>query len=302
VRPLVLTLLLSIAALPAEAQTHGGVSEGFTAGSGPYIGNSLSAGISQGIFDVDAGYDFGSDKDLVLFHSLWASVGVWPVYGLRFRVDGSFGPRTSTTSTDRGFFSLGSAGVGATITWHPGHSGHVRPYFEVGASYDEFNIAQSRDPPATDTIVDATFSQEAIRGTVGLDVNDTALRLGASKFFYSADASAVDLPPGIGGGPSTLGAVSGALPTRAEDWNVRGSVRQVFGGGGDWSAQVGLSYGPYLDDDGSIAALSLRLSHDLSRALSANLGVTGQMETLAQTAGTSTRLGLFATVGLSVHF
>jgi hypothetical protein len=301
VRSLELALGLSLAALPAVAETHGSISESFTAGSGPYIGNSLSAGLSSGIVDVDLGYDFGSDQDLVLYHSLWGSVGVWPVKSVRLLIEGSFGPRSSSTTLDRGFFSLGSGGVAGSVLWHPGRSGEVRPYLELGGSYDRYDISEAGADSLQD-VVDANFSQETIRATAGLDVSDTALRFGASKFFYSADAGALNLPPGVGAGPAGVGAVSGALPTRAEDWNVRGSVRQQFGEHRDWDAQIGLSYGSYVDGDGSIVALSLRVGHDLSRTLRAHMGLTGQVESFGQNAGADTQPGVFANAGISVKF
>src|SRR3954469_9163892 len=121
-KTIVAAAVLSLA-LPALAETKGSVGESFTAGTGPFIGNSLTAGLSPGPVDLDLGYDFGSDEDLVLYHELWGSVGFWPGSGFRLSVEGSFGPRTSSTTADRGFFSLGSQGVGGTVSFHPGHRG-----------------------------------------------------------------------------------------------------------------------------------------------------------------------------------
>jgi len=91
--------VLTLAALPAAAASKGSFSEVFTAGSGPYLGNSLSAGVSPGpAVDLDLGYDFGTDQDLVLFHSLWGSLGLWPMEGIRISLDGDFGPKVSSDS------------------------------------------------------------------------------------------------------------------------------------------------------------------------------------------------------------
>jgi hypothetical protein len=240
----VLALALLAAALPAAADTHGSVSESFTAGSGPYIGNSLSAGVSPGPVDLDVGYDFGSDQDLVLYHSIWGSVGWWPVNGFRILIDGEFGPRTSTNSADRGFFSFESKGFGGSLLYHPGRSGEVRPYLEIGGSYDRYTVGQSDvtggDPSA---VFNGNFDETSVRGTVGVDVQDTQLRFNAAKNFYSEDTGALNLPPGVGAGPSGIGATTGALPTRAQDWTIRGSVRQRFGNHNDSDVLVSASFG-----------------------------------------------------------
>ena len=296
-KALVLALALSLAALPAAADApRGSISESFTAGSGPYLGNSLSAGISPGPVDLDVGYDFGSDQDLVLYHSIWGSVGYWPVNGFRILIDGEFGPRTSTNSADRGFFSFESRGFGGSLLFHPGRSGEVRPYLEIGGSIDRYSIAQS-DPATPDVpAVNAIFDERSVRGTAGVDIQDTQLRLGGAKNFYSQDAGALNLPPGVGAGPSGIGAITGALPTRAQDWNLRGSVRQRFGEGSD--VLVSASYGSYVDGEGEIVAASLRLGHDLTKSLNAHVGVTAQSDDVEG----DSQFGVFGNVGLSFKF
>jgi hypothetical protein len=295
-----LVFALSLAALPAAAVTRGSVSESFTAGSGPFVGNSITAGVSPGILDLDVGYDFGSDTDFALYHEIWASLGVWPGNGWRLSVDGSFGPRTSSTSPDRGYFSLGSVGVGGTISWHPGHSGEVRPYLEIGASYDQFDVSEAA-ASSLSNVVNASFSQTGLRGTVGLDVKDTALRFGGTRYWNGEDAGAVNLPPGVGGGPSGIGAISGALPTRAEDWYVHGSVRQTFAGR-DWDVQLTGSHGSYVDSDGTISAVNLRLGHRFGSVVRGHLGVTGQVENFSEALGGQTRTSVFANVGVTLVF
>jgi hypothetical protein len=297
-KALVLALALSAAALPAVADTRGSISESFTAGSGPYIGNSLSAGVSPGPVDLDAGYDFGSDQDLVLYHSIWGSFGYWPVNGFRILIDGELGPRTSTNSTDRGFFSFESRGFGGSLLWHPGRNGEIRPYLEVGGSIDRYEVQQSDPTTPGSAAVDANFDQSAVRGTIGVDVQDTQLRLGGAKYFYSEDAGALNLPPGVGAGPSGIGAITGALPTRAQDWNVRGSVRQRFGEGGSSDVLVSASYGSYVDGEGEIVAGSLRLGHDLTKHLNAHIGVTAQSDNVEG----DSQFGVFGNAGLTFKF
>jgi hypothetical protein len=296
-----LLLALSLAALPAVAETRGSVSESFTGGSGPFVGNSIAAGVSPGIVDLDVGYDFGSDTDFALYHEIWGSVGVWPGGGVRLSIDGSFGPRTSSTSPDRGYFSLGSAGVGGTVSFHPGRSGEVRPYLEIGASYDRFDVSEAA-PSSLSNVVNVSFSQTGLRGTAGIDVKDTSLRFGGTKYWNGEDAGAVNLPPGVGGGPSGIGAISGALPTRAEDWYVRASVRQAFGGYRDWDVQLTGSHGSYVDGDGDITAVNLRLGHRFSRVVRAHLGVTGQVESFSPALGGNTRTSAFVNVGITLVF
>lgn len=293
---LVTCALLGAAAWPASAASRGSFSEALTAGSGPYIGNSLSAGFSPGPIDVDVGYDFGSDEDLVLFHSLWGSLGVWPVEGLKLAVDGDFGPKVSSDSPSRGHYAVSSGGVGGSILWHPGRGGESRPFLQVGAGFEHLDVEGGTTPGGAGA-VNAAFDQTSISGTFGVDVSDTSLRFGASKFFYSEDAGALRLPPGIGGGPLGLGAVQGVLPTRAENWNVRASLRQRFGDRGAWDAQVRFTYAPYVDSAGSVTALNVRLGKDLTRNLRAFVGVTGQVEDLA-----SSTFGLFGSAGVSVLF
>lgn len=46
---------------------------------------------------------------------------------------------------------------------------------------------------------------------------------------------------------------------------MHGSVRQDFGSHYDWDVLTGLSYGSYLDGDGSIVAVSARLGRELPR-------------------------------------
>jgi hypothetical protein len=294
----VLALALLAAALPAAADTHGSVSESFTAGSGPYIGNSLSAGVSPGPVDLDLGYDFGSDQDLTLYHSIWGSVGWWPVNGFRILIDGEFGPRTSTNSADRGFFSFESRGVGGSLLYHPGRSGEVRPYFELGGSFDRYQIAQSDPARPDDPAVSALFDETSVRGTVGVDVQDTQLRFNAAKNFFSQDAGALNLPPGVGAGPSGIGATTGALPTRAQDWTIRGSVRQRFGDHNDSDVLVSASYGSYVDGEGEIAAASVRLGHDLTRSLNAHIGITVQSDSVEG----DSQLGVFGNAGITLKF
>jgi hypothetical protein len=289
-------VVIALAALPAAAASRGSMSEAMTAGSGPYIGNSLSAGVSPGPLDLDLGYDFGSDENLVLYHSLWGSLGVWPFQGVRISFDGDFGPKVSSDSPDRGHYALSSAGGGASISYHPGRSGEVRPYLQIGGGVEHLEVEGSQTPGATNP-VNAAFDQTSLGGTVGIDVGATALRLGASKFFYGEDAGAVQLPPGVGSGPLGLGAGQAALPTRAEDWNVRASVRQRFGRAEAWDGQLRFTYAPYVDGRGEIAAVNLRLGRDLSRSLRGYVGLTGQVETLSTTA-----FGLFGTAGVSVLF
>jgi hypothetical protein len=289
-------VVLVLAALPAAAASRGSMSEAVTAGSGPYLGNSLSAGVSPGPLDVDVGYDFGSDENLVLFHSLWASLGVWPAEGFRISFDGDFGPKVSSDSPDRGHYALGSAGGGASIRYHPGRAGETRPYFQIGGGVEHLDVEGSQTPGAANP-VSGSFNQTSFGGTLGLDVGATALRVGATKFFYGEDAGALQLPPGIGGGPLGLGAGQAALPTRAEDWNLRGSVRQRFGQAEAWDGEVRFTYAPYVDGRGSIVATHLRLGRDLSRSLRGYVGLTGQLETLS-----STQFGLFGTAGVSVLF
>lgn len=289
-------VLIMLAALPAAAASRGSMSEAVTAGSGPYVGNSLSAGFSPGPLDLDVGYDFGSDENLVLFHSLWGSLGIWPSEGFRLSFDGDFGPKVSSDSPDRGHYALGSAGGGASLRYHPGRAGDVRPYVQIGGGVEHLDVEGSRTPAAANP-VNASFNQTSVGGTLGLDVGATALRVGASKFFYGEDAGALQLPPGIGGGPLGLGAGQTALPTRAEDWNVRGSLRQRFGKAEAWDGEVRFTYAPYVDGRGSIVATHLRLGRDLSRNLRGYVGLTGQLETLS-----ATQFGLFGTAGVSVLF
>ena len=289
-------LLLALAAFPASAAARGSVSEAFTAGSGPYVGNSLSAGFSPGPLDVDLGYDFGTDTDLVLFHSLWGSLGIWPVEGVRVAFDADFGPKTASDSPTRGHYAVSSAGGGGSIAYHPGRSGEVRPYLQLGGGIEHLDVEGGRTPGGAGA-VSATFDQTSLNGNIGVDAADTSLRFGASKFFYSADAGAVQLPPGIGGGPLGLGAVQGALPTRAEDWNLRATLRQRFGGREAWDAQLRYTYAPYVDGVGSLNAVNVRVGKDLTRNLRGFFGLTGQVEQLR----TST-FGLFGSAGVSVLF
>lgn len=295
-------LALCAAALPAAAGPRGELSEALTAGSGPYVGNSLSAGFSPGDVDLDLGYEFGSDQDLVLYHSLWGSVAVWPVEGLRFAFEGSFNPTTSSTTADRGFFSLGGEGAGMNVLFHPGRAGDVRPYLQIGGGVDRYQIDQSRRPDTPQDVVAANFTQATVGGTVGADAGDTLFRLGGSKFFYDADAGALQLPPGIGGGPLGLGAVQGILPTRAVDWNVRGSIRQRFGDRRDWDTALGVTHASYVDGDGEVSAVSLRLGHELTRSLRGHVGVAGQVENLNRSPGSGSKAGVFANAGISVLF
>ena len=62
-------VLVALAALPAAA-ARGSVSEALTAGSGPFVGNSISAGFSPDRFDLDIGYDFGHIGDPLWFDVL----------------------------------------------------------------------------------------------------------------------------------------------------------------------------------------------------------------------------------------
>jgi hypothetical protein len=287
---------LALAALPAAAASRGSMSEAMTAGSGPYIGNSLSAGFSPGPLDLDVGYDFGSDESLVLFHSLWGSLGLWPTDDLRVSFDGDFGPKVSSDSPDRGHYALGSAGGGASISYHPGRAGEVRPYLQVGGGVEHLDLEGSRTPGSASPAV-ASFNQSSLGGSVGIDVGATQLRVGGTKFFYGEDAGALQLPPGVGGGPLGLGAGQAALPTRGEDWNVRASLRQRFGPAEAWDGQLRFTYAPYVDGRGSIAATNLRLGRDLSRNLRGYVGLTGQVETL-----TTTAFGLFGSAGVTVLF
>jgi len=292
-----LVAFLALAALPALAAPRGSFSEALTAGSGPYIGNSLSAGLSPGPVDVDLGYDFGTDQDLVLFHSLWGSLGVWPGRDVRVSFDVDVGPKVSSDSPTRGHYALGSIGGGASLAYHPGRRhGEVRPYAQVGVGIEHLDVEGSETPGATSPAT-GSFTQTTLGGNVGLDVNDTSIRFGASKFFYGEDAGAVQLPPGIGNGPLSLGAGQAALPTRPEDWNLRASVRQRFGGSNEWDTTVRFTYAPYIDDEGSIVATNVRLGRDITRELRGYVGITGQVETLS-----SSTFGLFGTAGLSVVF
>lgn len=295
-----LALAVSLAALSSAAATKVSVGESFTAGSGPYIGNSLSAGVSPESWDIDVGYDFGSDENLVLYHEIWGSIGYWPGSGFRVSIDGYFGPRTTSSSADRGFFSLASKGFGGNISWHPGRSGDTRPYLDVGASYDQFDVSEA-SASAPGQVVNAGFSQTGIRGTIGVDIQDTDLRLGGTVFFNSEDASAVNLPPGVGGGPAGVGAVSGALPTRAEDWTARASIRQVFGPANDWDVLLGGSYGAYVAAEGHIEAVSLRLGHKIGIAR-VHIGVTGQVEQFGDAIGGGNRTSVFGNAGFSLVF
>jgi hypothetical protein len=297
-KAIALALALSAVALPAVAETKGSISESFTAGSGPFIGNSLSAGVSPGPVDIDLGYDFGSDQDLTLYHSIWGSVGWWPVNGFRILIDGEVGPKTSSTSADRGFFSFESKGFGGSLLFHPGRSGEVRPYLEVGGSYDRYTVSESSSNAPGADLVNANFDQSAVRATAGVDVQDTQLRLGGAKYFYSQDAGALNLPPGLGAGPSGIGAITGALPTRAQDWNLRGSVRQKFGADNDSDVLVSASYGSYVDGEGQITAASLRLGHDLTRSLNAHIGVTVQSDSVEG----DSRFGVFGNAGVTLKF
>jgi hypothetical protein len=294
-------LAVALAALSSAAATKVSVGESFTAGSGPYIGNSFTAGVSPDSWDFDVGYDFGSDENLVLYHELWGSIGYWPGGGFRVSIDGYFGPRTSSTTAGRGFFSLESKGFGGTLSWHPGRSGDTRPYLEAGASYDQFDVSEAA-AGSLDQVVNAGFSQTAIRGAIGVDIRDTAVRLGGTKYFNGADASAVNLPPGVGGGPEGVGAISGALPTRVEDWAARGSIRQLFGPERDWDVQIAASYGSYVADDGNIEAVTLRLGHKFGRVVRGHLGVTGQLEQFGDVIGGGTRTSVFANAGVTFVF
>jgi len=138
-----LVILLALAALPAVAVSRGSFSEALTAGSGPYIGNSLSAGLSPGPVDVDLGYDFGTDQDLVLFHSLWGSLGVWPTNDVRVSFDIDVGPKVSSDSPTRGHYALASLGGGASLSYHPGRSGEVRPFAQVGVGIEHLDVEGS---------------------------------------------------------------------------------------------------------------------------------------------------------------
>ena len=223
-------------------------------------------------------------------------MGVWPIQGLRIYFDGDFGPKVSSDSPDRGHYALASAGGGASISYHPGRAGEVRPYFQVGGGVEHLDVEGSQTP-APASPVNASFDQTSVGGSLGLDVGATALRVGGSKFFHGENAGALQLPPGVGGGPLGLGAGQAALPTRAEDWNVRASVRHRFGRAEAWDAEMRFTYAPYVDDRGSIVATNLRLGRDLSRNLRGYVGLTGQLETLS-----ATQFGLFGTAGVSVLF
>jgi len=298
-RGLAAGIALTLAAVPAVGASRGSMSEALTVGSGPYIGNSISAGVSPGPVDVDLGYDVGTDQDLVIFHSLWGSLGVWPVNGLRISFDGDFGPKVSSDSASRGHYALSSVGGGGSISYHPGRSGEVRPYFQVGSGFEHLDVEGSQTPGAANP-VNGVFNQTSVSGNVGVDVDQAQLRLGVSKFFYAEDAGAVQLPPGIGSGPLGLGAGQAALPTRAEDWNLRASLRQRFGSREDSDATVRFTYAPYVDGIGSIVAANLRLGHDLTRELRGYVGLTGQVESFSRTS--TKTAGVYGSAGISVLF
>jgi len=290
-------LLVAVLSLPAAAASKASFSEVFTAGSGPYLGNSISAGVSPSrVVDIDLGYDVGTDQDLVVFHSLWGSLGFWPAESVRISLDGDFGPNVSSDSPTRGHYALGSAGGGGSIAFHPGGKGDVRPYLQIGGGIEHLDVEGSQTAGAPNPI-GASFTQTSISGNVGFDVDYTSVRFGASKFFYDQDAGALQLPPGIGSGPLSLGAGQSALPTRAEDWNVRASLRQRFGDDHVWDTTIRFTFAPYVDGNGSIVATNVRLGREITRNVRGFLGLTGQVETLS-----SATFGLFGTAGLSVLF
>src|SRR4051812_34880515 len=190
-----------LASTPAMGASKASVSEAFTAGSGPYIGNSISAGVSpSSSVDLDLGYDFGTDQDLVVFHSIWGSLGLFTAEGVRFSIDGDFGPRASSDTASRGHYALSSGGGGASLSYHPGREGDVRPYFQVGGGIEHLNVEGSQTP-GDQNPVSGSFNQTSVGGTAGGGGGTKPPRGGGSEVFFQQNAPAPQFSPGGGNRP-----------------------------------------------------------------------------------------------------
>jgi hypothetical protein len=228
---------------------------------------------------------------------LWGSLGLWPADAVRVSFDADFGPKVSSDSTTRGHYALGSVGGGGSIAFHPGRTGDTRPYLQIGGGIEHLDVEGSQTAGAANP-ASASFTQTSISANAGFDVDYTSVRFGGSKFFYAEDAGALQLPPGIGSGPLSLGAGQSALPTRAEDWNVRASLRQRFGDDHAWDTTIRFTFAPYVDGNGSIVATNVRLGRDITRNVRGYLGLTGQIENVSA----SSTFGVFGTAGISLLF
>jgi hypothetical protein len=301
-----LPLVASASFAQVEAQAPGPavgtVGLEMIAGSGPFYGSALDVFLTPSEqFDVDLSYRLNAD-DLLLQHTFGAGFTWHATDALATDFSAELSPTASADTVSpagqREHFSFGRVGVLGAIRATPAleDGNHpARALIELDAGLFNCSVAQSVN---RNSATGGPYNQVELGGRVGAIVGATAVRVRGAYYLYDRDLSqiaGVRVPPG--------GSATGdeTILTRPQQFDLRASVRQRFGGDGSWTATLSGGYTQYVLGNGGLALAGVRVLHSFGRSFRGFGGAQVLVERLSD-AGASPTTSAVGSAGLELDF
>jgi hypothetical protein len=281
-----LVLLVPAFALARQrptAEPRAAISDEIVAGSGPYFGNlvGLSVEAVPQKLDLDLTYFVATDQAEALHHVFSAAAFLQVRRDATLVLDADATPPSG--SPGNLFWSAGGR-VGVELSSR-------RFLIEPDFGAHHFSVEQAGQPRGW-------YNQFDFGARAALFVDATTFHGRITGYFYDQDLATIgilQLPRGGGGSFGVEG-----LPTRPPLFDLRLGVRHRFE---EWRAGVTLGFTQYVEGQGSLSLLSLRVSRRVVQSLRALGGLSLQSDHSATTRGgqASSQGALLVSLGIEIE-